>query len=71
MCFGVDSVMADSVINHMKELAENGRIVLASIHSPSSEMCLLFTHFLLLTGDGRLAFHGKAEDAALHFFTIG
>lgn len=41
------------------------------VHSPSSEMVRLFSHLLLLTGDGRLAFHGPMADALKHFETLG
>lgn len=68
---GLDSVMAESVVASLRELANRGVVVMASIHSPNSEMVNLFTHMVLLTGDGRLAFHGRMQDALQHFETLG
>lgn len=43
----------------------------SQVHCPSSEMVRLFSHLLLLTGDGRLAYHGPMTDALKHFETLG
>jgi ATP-binding cassette, subfamily G (WHITE), eye pigment precursor transporter len=68
---GLDSVMAEALIMTLSDLTAKGRIVIASIHSPSSEMIKLFTHTVLLTCKGRLAFHGRIPDALTHFATLG
>lgn len=63
--------MAESIFQTLRDLAEReGRIVLASAHCPSSTSFTLFTHLILLTADGRLAFQGPCgNDEALAFFT--
>ncbi|TFJ86806.1 hypothetical protein NSK_001894 [Nannochloropsis salina CCMP1776] len=65
---GLDSVMSESIFGTLKDLTQSGRIVVASVHCPSSEMCQQFTHVLLLTFDGRLAYHGR-QDAAIRYFS--
>ncbi len=63
--------MAESIFTTLHDLAtQRGHLVMASAHCPSSTTFNLFTHLLLLTADGRLAYHGPcASDEALAFFT--
>lgn len=68
---GLDSVMSESIFATMKDLTQKGRIVMASVHTPSSEMCQQFTHVLLLTYDGRLAYHGRQDQAIKYFQNLG
>jgi hypothetical protein len=44
---------------------------MTSIHSPTSEMVRLFSHMILLTTGGRLAYHGPMPTALAHFETLG
>ena len=63
----VDSVMAENIVVLLRHLAvTRGILVLATIHGPSSQIFRNFTHLLLLTNDGRLAFHGSVGDALVH-----
>ena len=63
--------MSESIFATMKDLTYKGRIVMASVHTPSSEMCQQFTHVLLLTYDGRLAYHGRQDQAIKYFQNLG
>ena len=64
---GMDSVMAENIIVLLRHLALTRNIlVLATIHGPSSQIFSHFSHLLLLTNDGRLAFHGSVSDALMH-----
>jgi len=64
---GMDSVMAENIIVLLRHLALTRNIlVLATIHGPSSQIFSHFSHLLLLTNDGRLAFHGSVSDALVH-----
>lgn len=66
---GLDSVMAESVFQTLKDLTNThnqSRIVLATVHCPSSKTYHLFSRLLLLTADGRLAYQGPADDALRH-----
>lgn len=67
---GLDSVMSESIFASLKDLADGGRIVMASIHCPSSEACLLFSHLMLLTCDGRLAYHGPIKRGIAYFSSL-
>ena len=67
---GLDSYMAEIVVCKMRELADAGCTVFATIHQPSSAMMEYFTHLHLL-GEGRTAFCGTTGDAVKHFAAIG
>lgn len=64
--------MAERVFRSLRAMADDGKIVIASLHCPSSLMYHSSTNAILLTSDGRLAYHGKASEAAKHFVgTLG
>ena len=68
---GLDSVNALRVGNLMKDLAHNeGRTVMCTIHTPSSELFEVFDDLLLLA-HGRVAYHGPREDAPEFFSSLG
>lgn len=67
---GLDSVMSESIFESLKDLAGGGRIVMASVHCPSSEACQLFSHLMLLTYDGRVAYHGPTLQGIGHFSAL-
>jgi len=63
--------MSHSVFETLKEMTTataggGGRIVLATVHCPSSKTYHLFSRLVLLTADGRLAFQGPATGALAH-----
>ncbi|KAG5679453.1 hypothetical protein PVAND_009018 [Polypedilum vanderplanki] len=65
---GLDSFSALSVINTLRELAitnqkSQSRIVLMSIHQPTSEIFHLFTNIILMAA-GRIIFHGTVKEVA-------
>lgn len=68
---GLDSVMAESIFDTMHALSQRGRIVMASVHSPSSDVCHLFSHVLLLTCHGQIAYHGQTNKAIDYFARLG
>ncbi len=66
------------MVSTLRNLARDGRTVIASIHQPSSEVFELFDNLTLLSG-GRLVYFGEAKAArevsvsiamALHGFII-
>ncbi|OQR90706.1 ATP-binding Cassette (ABC) Superfamily, partial [Achlya hypogyna] len=67
---GLDSVMAESVILQLRQLAREGRTVIATIHQPSSELFPLFDKLFLLS-DGQTVYNGKATDAIAYFAAQG
>ena len=64
---GLDSFMAESIVNTLKSVSTEGRTVICTIHQPSSQVFALFEQ-LLLIADGRVAFMGPITEA-MRFFT--
>ena len=67
---GLDSFQAQSIMECMKSLALNGRLVIAVIHQPRSSIFECFDKLLLLS-EGRTMFLGNAKEAQKHFETLG
>jgi ABC-type multidrug transport system ATPase subunit len=67
---GLDSAAAFFVVSTLRNLARDGRTVIASIHQPSSEVFELFDNLTLLSG-GRLVYFGEAKAAREHFAASG
>ena len=42
---GLDSFMAQTVVANLRNLAKNGRTILATIHQPSSEVYQMFDKY--------------------------
>ncbi|KAI8777536.1 protein white, partial [Biomphalaria glabrata] len=63
---GLDSFMAQSIVTTLQKMASKGRIILCTIHQPSSEVFSMFDQILLLA-EGRNAFMGTRK-AAMDFF---
>lgn len=63
---GLDSFMAETVVKVMRKLAGQGKIVICTIHQPSSEVFILFDQLLLLA-EGRVAYIGPREEATTFF----
>lgn len=78
---GLDSFSAYSVVSTLKELAgysnepklfqkpSDSRIVVISIHQPTSDIFHLFTNIILMNA-GRIIFHGTVEEAERLFTSI-
>ena len=64
---GLDSFMAMSIVESMRNLANQGKTIICTIHQPSSE---IFRDFdgLYLMAEGRLAYCG-ALNTAFDFFS--
>ncbi|GLV36000.1 white [Carabus blaptoides fortunei] len=67
---GLDSFMAQNVVQVLKGLADTGKTVICTIHQPSSELYAMFDK-LLLMAEGRVAFMGTPEEAAMFFADLG
>ncbi|XP_068242459.1 protein white-like [Palaemon carinicauda] len=63
---GLDSFMAQNIVEVMRSLTQKGKTIISTIHQPSSEVFALFDRVLLMA-EGRTAFLGSTENA-LHFF---
>ncbi|KAL2644818.1 hypothetical protein R1flu_012405 [Riccia fluitans] len=67
---GLDSASAFFVITTLRNLARDGRTVIASIHQPSSEVFDLFDMLCLLS-NGKTVFFGEAHSAHEFFCAAG
>lgn len=77
---GLDSFMAEIVVNDLKKLAsgevrigdsaDQKRTVIATIHQPSSDVFQLFDKLCLLV-DGKVVYFGPCNEAVAYFETVG
>eukprot|EP01039_Chlorochromonas_danica_P007161 gene7161-7918_t len=67
---GLDSFQALSVMETMKKMAANNRIVVSVIHQPRSSIFAMFDRLLLLS-DGKLMFFGQVDQALTYFRNLG
>eukprot|EP00921_Rhytidocystis_pertsovi_P007677 GHVQ01012717.1.p1 GENE.GHVQ01012717.1~~GHVQ01012717.1.p1 ORF type:complete len:511 (+),score=48.38 GHVQ01012717.1:423-1955(+) len=67
---GLDSFMAMSVVDVLKELADHGRTVVCTIHQPSSAVFERFSKLLLLC-EGRLIYYGSRRAGIQWFRHLG
>ncbi|CRL08298.1 CLUMA_CG021332, isoform A [Clunio marinus] len=79
---GLDSFSAFSVMNTLRELSgyssnnpkqissSSSRIILFSIHQPTSDIFQLFTNVILMKS-GRIIFHGSVQEAENLFTNMG
>ena len=59
---GLDSFLALTVVESMKNIAEQGKTIICTIHQPSSEIFEMFDRLCLLA-EGRLAYFGDLNKA--------
>lgn len=67
---GLDSFMAAAVVTQLKQIACQGKTVIATIHQPSSELFAMFDKLYLLAA-GEVVYHGPATDAVKYFAPLG
>ncbi|KAB8226363.1 hypothetical protein BDV33DRAFT_186478 [Aspergillus novoparasiticus] len=68
---GLDAYTAGCILKKLKNLSEEGRTVICSIHQPRSDIFPFFSNILLLTSDGSPVFTGPGEDILHYFHTHG
>ncbi|KAH8423957.1 putative ABC efflux transporter [Aspergillus melleus] len=67
---GLDATSAYQIVRTLKRLAQDGRTVIVSIHSPRSEIWSLFDRVILLAR-GSVLYSGPAGESAAHFERCG
>jgi len=67
---GLDASMAKSVCISLRSIAAGGRLVIGTIHQPSSDTFALFTHVMLMT-QGRLIYMGPRQTLSTYFEKLG
>ncbi len=64
---GLSSVDAETVMNMLKEQAYRGRLVIATIHQPGSDIYKMFDRIMILDKGGYLVFHGNPTETVVWF----
>ena len=67
---GLSSMDSEKVMNLLKQQAQKGKLVIANIHQPSSDVYKLFDKLWLLDKGGYPIFQGNPTDAVVYFKTI-
>ncbi|CAG7785655.1 unnamed protein product [Allacma fusca] len=67
---GLDSFMAKMLVDILKKMAGRGKLVICTIHQPSTEVFKSFDHLYFLT-EGRLAYSGDRLGALKFFSNLG
>ena len=67
---GLDTYTAYSLIKSLKNLTEEGRTVVATIHQPSSDILRLFDDIILLN-HGKIVYQGEVKNLVPYFDNIG
>lgn len=64
---GLSSMDAEKVINILKDLANKGRLIIANIHQPSSNIFRLFDHIWVFDKGGYPVYSGNPIDSIVYF----
>ena len=64
---GLSSVDAENVMNLLKEQTDNGKLIIANIHQPSSYLYKMFDEILILDKGGYEIFYGNPMEAIVYF----
>jgi len=64
---GLSSVDAETVMNMLKEQVYRGRLVIATIHQPGSDIYKMFDRIMILDKGGYLVFHGNPTETVVWF----
>ncbi|XP_074849744.1 broad substrate specificity ATP-binding cassette transporter ABCG2-like [Carettochelys insculpta] len=67
---GLDSSTADAVLLLLKRMSRQGKTIIFSIHQPRYSIFRLFDNLTLLA-EGRILYHGPAQNAIDYFSSIG
>lgn len=67
---GLDTFTAFNVMSKLKDVAQSGRTIVATIHQPSSKTFMLFDDLLLLA-EGKVVYHGPVSEVLDYFGGMG
>ncbi len=68
---GLSSFDSERIVLLLKRQTLKGRIVIANVHQPSSDVYKLFDKVLVMDQGGRVIFQGNPMDAVVYFKTEG
>jgi ABC-type multidrug transport system ATPase subunit len=66
-CSGLSALDTDNVLHLLREIADSGKGVILTIHSPDIEALDLMDTLLVLDVGGFIAYYGPAKDAVKYF----
>ncbi|CAK1601699.1 unnamed protein product [Parnassius mnemosyne] len=66
---GLDSYNASLVVGVLKNISKTGKIVICSVHQPSSDLFKEFNSISLMS-EGKLLFHGTHDDCRMLFESV-
>ena len=67
---GLDSITAENIINVLKQQAIQGKIIIFTIHQPSSKIFQMFDKLILMS-EGLFVYQGIANQSIDYFSNIG
>lgn len=67
VCSGLSALDSDNILQHLRRLAEQGKGVLLTIHSPDIEALDLMDRLLVLDTGGYIAYYGPPLEALGYF----
>src|SRR6056297_4218154 len=67
---GLSSMDSEKVMNLLKQQAHKGKLVIANIHQPSSDIFKLFDKLWVLDKGGYPIYQGNPVDAIVYFKTV-
>lgn len=74
ICFSISSGLDDTSSHHcvqlLKTLAEGGRTIICSIHTPSAKLFATFDNVYVLA-DGYCAYQGYGPDVVQYLINVG
>ena len=66
-CSGLSALDTDNILQHLRKIADKGKGVILTIHSPDIEALDLMDTLIVLDVGGVIAYYGPAEEA-VHYF---
>jgi ATP-binding cassette subfamily G (WHITE) protein 1 len=67
---GLDDVTSSQCIGLLKLLAQGGRTVVCSVHTPSAKLFAMFDHVYVVAA-GQCVFHGSGTDIVPFLYGVG
>jgi ABC-type multidrug transport system ATPase subunit len=69
VCSGLSSLDTDNILQHLRRIADSGKGIMLTIHSPDIEAFDLMDTLLVLDTGGFIAYYGPAQPDAIQYFS--
>ncbi|MGM0666058.1 MAG: ATP-binding cassette domain-containing protein [Bacteroidota bacterium] len=67
---GLSSRDSENIMDLLRELSFKGKLIITSVHQPSSEIFKMFDRIIILDKGGEMVYYGNPIEALIHFKTI-